>query len=114
MENLEKELIPLVFVQMNFDGSSVYERLDTGEHVSGEYLEMLSGLEVVNTSYSGVGKIKTTCPIENANGLVLRRAEKEDLTKPDLYTGDYCYFDGEAFKEQEQSSELGSGLSVTR
>jgi hypothetical protein len=115
MERLEKEHIPFGFVRVDDDGTEVYERLDTGEEVSREYLNIFSqGLELFKGSYNGIGTIMTHCPFEEDNALVLRRSEKEDLTESHLYTGDYAYFDEELFKKQEQDSELGSGLSVTR
>ncbi len=113
MDRLEKELIPLLFAEMNLDSSSVYQRLDTGEEVSGEYIEMLTALKVVNIFYDGKGKIKTHCPFEQANAIIVKECKSPDKAKS--YIGeDYAYFDEEAFRQQQESSELGSGLSVTR
>jgi hypothetical protein len=124
MKKLEKEFIPLIFLQMNLDGSSVYQRLDTKEKIDGEYVEMLcKRVEVMNVPYNGIGKIKIPYTLkgalEKANGLVLKIPEKfstKHLEKEVLCSGEYCYIDEKAVQkkseEEEEYSELGSGLTI--
>jgi len=121
-ENVEKELIPLVFSGMNFDGSCEYKRLDTGEIINGENVDVLcKDLEINEIAYvsilglskvKGLKKIKIECPLKEANGLVLFDEYctfKETLS---YYSANYCKINEKALKKKETESSLGKGFSI--
>jgi hypothetical protein len=128
MTESEKEFIPLKFVQMNFDGSSVYERMDTGKKIAGKYVDILiPELGIANIPYGGIGKVRLETSLlpklpalKNANGLILRipgnvsnprDLSRKNLKKDILHSGQYCYIDEKAAQKHEEDSGLGSGLS---
>ncbi len=114
-ENAERKMIPLVFVQMNFNGSSVYQRLDTGNKVNGEHVNLLSPeLEILNVPYNGVGKIKMKPLLTEANGLILDERTKSKVGEETLYDTQYCSVDEKAIQKQEEDSGFGNGLIIPK
>jgi len=121
-ENVEKELIPLVFSGVNFDGSWGYKRLDTGETIKSEDVEVLcKDLEINEIPYvsslesskvEGLKKIKIKCPLKESNGLILYdeyHTCKENLS---YYSPYYCKINEKALQKKESEFPHGKGFSI--
>lgn len=84
-QSAEKEMIPLVFLDVNFDGKSRYKRLDTKEILEGKVKILEPNLRVV-MDYSGEGTIKMISAVEKSDGLLF--PEHPKIGK--LYPCRYC------------------------
>ncbi len=102
-ETVEREYISLIFVQMNFDGSSVYQRLDTGDIVEGKYVDILeprSRTEIVEYVSSSLwekskrkGKIKMSSLPEKVNAFLIdEKSETEKENGISFYHAQCCKF----------------------
>lgn len=94
----EREMIPLVFVGMDFDGKSRYQRLDTKEVLVGRVRILMPERFSVITGYSGEGTIKMAPPLEEADGLIFPCVPKGRTEK---YICNY----GEIYPEQKKEED---------
>lgn len=119
-ENLERELIPLVFNEMYFDGSWSCKRLDTGEIVDVKYVEVLCKeidiwfnckppIKEINQIKE---RIKMSPPLKMANGLLIQDWDKDESGLITNYTAIYCEIDEKALQKKETDSSLGGGFSI--
>lgn len=105
----EKGMIPLVFLDVAFNGKSRYQRLDTKEILEGRVKILMQDRLSVMMDYSGEGTIKMKPALEEAGGLLFPEHPKVG----ELYRCPYCKINPEEKKDDEKTRAVG-GFTISK
>lgn len=102
----EKGLIPLVFLDIAFDGIR-YRRLDTKEIINGKRIEILQPNLTIMADYSGEGTIKMKPVLEEADGFLFPQVPEPGK----LYRCSYFRIQEEE-KRKDGIRSVGGGFEI--